>query len=590
MDLYYFDEDYYTPSLGYFEYTASAASALNTTATLTASLSATKVFFERAVTGITVDGTHHVEYQDAALPTNNGDAHSFDTVTWTGGKTVISMWVRKHRSTSSGTLLSSRNRSTGAADIDYATITIGPTGTITIDVFVQTSTLGGGNAFYDLSWADAVPADTEWHHVVLDCEVWNANQSVPVIQWQLYVDGVSKNIRNVGGGPNNRGVFANWINRVELGTGFNGHLAQVWGGERETFALSEFYDNGFVANLPSGNRIYSLLNHPYDATIIGKNYSDRNNTTTIALDDGTFKNGERVQGYFIESNLFASADIIQIVGANLSSTFTQSASAIKQVVITVNLSSTVTLTAMGGRIRPGVITLSALYTELTAVAKIARSPITFSTAFAFTCDALAGKLMEATLNSTATLTVNYIVAKIAQAALTSTFTQSTINRRLSETPVPLTSAFTQSTVNARRRSTPVPLATVATQTVDYLVLIGALANLAASSALVADVQKVAVFSSPLASAFTQVTTPRRLRGSAVTLQGFYAQLSDGYNIHIDPYLTYLIAQETRMFVITTDVRDRLIPQETRTTQIAAETRLYAVDSDTRVNTIIGSAL
>jgi hypothetical protein len=97
MDLYYFDEGYYTPELGYFVYVASGASALNTTATVTAAPGAIRQFFERAVTGITVDGTHHVEYQDAEL-----------TGAWSS-QTVISMWVRKHRSTSQGTLLHNIN-------------------------------------------------------------------------------------------------------------------------------------------------------------------------------------------------------------------------------------------------------------------------------------------------------------------------------------------------------------------------------------------------------------------------------------------------------------------------------------------------
>ena len=38
MDLYYFDEDYFTPSLGYFVYTASAASAVTSTATVTCAI------------------------------------------------------------------------------------------------------------------------------------------------------------------------------------------------------------------------------------------------------------------------------------------------------------------------------------------------------------------------------------------------------------------------------------------------------------------------------------------------------------------------------------------------------------------------
>jgi hypothetical protein len=580
MDLYYFDEGYYTPELGYFEYTARAASALTSTATLAAAPGTIKQFFERAVTGITVDGTHHVEYQDAAL-----------TGAWSN-QTVISMWVRKHRSTSEGTLLHNRNRFPGFSDIDQASVGIGPTGTITLSVGNQTSNFGGLNANYGLSWADAVTTDTEWHHVVLDCVTWNAQQSQPAITWQLYVDGVSKGTRSVGEGAyvNARGTFQNWISRVELGTGFNGHLAQVWGGDRATFALSEFYDNGFVANLPSGNKIYSLLDHPYDATIIGKNYSDRNNTTTIALDDGTFKNGERVQGYFIESNLFVDGDITQVVGANLSSAFTQSVSAIKQVGITANLNTTATLSAPIARTRPTAVTLSAFYTELTAVAKIARSPITFTTAFTLTCNALAGKLASANLNSDFTLTVNYIVAKRANAAFSSAFALTAANRRLSETLVPLTVTATQSAVNTRRRQTPVGLNTTATQTVEYLVISQVNANLASSFALVATAKKVAVAAIALNTAFTQTTAPNRIRRTAVTLQGIYAELADGYIIHIDPYLTYLIEQETRNFLITTEARDYVIAQETRARQIPAETRIYAVDSDTRVNTIIGSAL
>jgi hypothetical protein len=342
--------------------------------------------------------------------------------------------------------------------------------------------------------------------------------------------------------------------------------------------------------MPSGSIIYSLLDHPYDSTIIGKNYSDRNNTTTISLDDATFKNGERVQGYFIESDLFADAAIIQLVSVNLSSTFTQTASARKQVGITAQLNTTATLTASGGRVRPFDSTLQAFYTNLAAAAKIARSPITLESTFTLTVDAAVGKLAVVNLTASATLTVDALIVKQFAADFAGTFTQTANNSRLRETSVPLDSVSLVTVVNSRRRETSVPLVIEFTQTADYLVLTSVSANLTASSALLANVTKVAIFASTLTSAFAQTANSSRRRSTPVTLLGFTAVLSDGYVIHIDPYLTYLIAQETRNTLITSDARDYLIAQETRARQIPAETRLYAVESDTRVNTIIGSPL
>jgi hypothetical protein len=502
------------------------------------------------------------------------------------------MWVRKHRSTSAGTLLHNRNRFPGYSDTDQASVSIGSSGTITLSVGNETSNYGGLPASYGLSWSDAVTADTEWHHIVLDCNTWSAQQTTPAVSWTLYVDGVSKDTRSVGEGAyvNARGTFQNWITRVELGTGFNGHLAQVWGGDRETFALSEFYDNGFVANLPSGNKIYSLLDHPYDSTIIGKNYSDRNNTTTISLDDATFKNGERVQGYFIESNLFVDVIKSQQVGANLSTVFTQSASAIKQIVVQATLNSAFTETANNTRIRQTAVPLSALYTELTVAIKVARSPITLESSFTLTCAALAGKLMSANLNSAFTLSASYIVAKRASAALSTQATLTANNTRQRQTSVTTNTAATQAVALARTRTLVVQLATQAQLTANVIKLLGVQAFLASAFAQTVSARKTAISAVSLNTLFTETVIPNRIRRTAVALQGIYAELADGYIIHIDPYLTYAIAQETRNFLITTDVRNYLIAQETRARQIPAETRIYAVDSDTRVNTIIGSAL
>jgi hypothetical protein len=136
----------------------------------------------------------------------------------------------------------------------------------------------------------------------------------------------------------------------------------------------------------------------------------------------------------------------------------------------------------------------------------------------------------------------------------------------------------------------VQLNTQAQLNADVIKLLGVQVRLTSAFTQSVSARKTAIFAASLNSNFTEIVTPNRTRRTAVALQGFYAELADGYNIHIDPYLTYAIAQETRNFVITTDVRDYLIAQETRQRQVPAETRIYAVESDTRVNTIIGSAL
>ena len=616
MDLYYFDEDYYTPSLGYFEYTAVAASALNTAATQSVTANRIKTFRTNSES-FYVAGLQLVTAtsQHAKSPTTSAvGAFVLDP------GMVVSAWYQKDTSNQAQGYLLGNNVSAGTPLNGHHLRIIGST---YVELYYNQGPVNG-----KFIWSSASPADTAWHQYTVLFRDRTYNGQNYTQSAELFTDGVSQGVLTnlYSGGQNSNSGYDMYNGPVLIGRGVNGSgvpsntglpnpgantnevdtacAAQVgyWPLSVYTdFDITKFYnttntgtDPGYLDMGPAGvgtglptPKFFASLDQPFGIIVVGvKNgidYTESDSTWFCAV--GLASTG--VHGRFF---LAAAALKTREFAASLNSAFTQNASARKTSITAVTLSSAATQTANNTTLKESAVLFSALYTELTAASKIAQSPITFTTAFAFTCDALAGKLLEATLNSTATLTVNYIVAKIASAALTSAFSHSTINRRLSETPVSLTSAATQSTVNARLRSTPVPLATLATQTVDYLVLIGALANLAASSALVADVQKVAVFASPLASAFTQVTTPRRLRGSAVTLQGFYAQLSDGYNIHIDPYLTYLIAQETRLFVITTDVRDRIIPQETRLRQIPAETRIYAVDSDTRVNTIIGSAL
>jgi hypothetical protein len=73
----------------------------------------------------------------------------------------------------------------------------------------------------------------------------------------------------------------------------------------------------------------------------------------------------------------------------------------------------------------------------------------------------------------------------------------------------------------------------------------------------------------LLSAFTVSTTAGQIKGTSANLQVSGFVLTAGQVIHLDPYRTYLIPAETRLY------------------KIRKESRLYTIDTETRIYKIRG---
>lgn len=150
---------------------------------------------------------------------------------------------------------------------------------------------------------------------------------------------------------------------------------------------------------------------------------------------------------------------------------------------------------------------------------------------------------NSSLNSNFTATINIERVKPVGGELSATFTQTATVRKITDFVKNFEVTATVSADNTRVRASSSALASTATQNTvgDYLRL--AQGTLSVNTELF-----VTVFSLVKAEANLQC-------------QGF--QLTAGRVIHLDPYYTYIIPQESREYIITEETREFKIEQETR---------------------------
>jgi len=252
----------------------------------------------------------------------------------------------------------------------------------------------------------------------------------------------------------------------------------------------------------------SLTAQPYDFTKTG---------AELFVDALTDVTGLRI--FQLDSNFSSIATQLTVAFRNatgtvlLESEFAQSTTAIK----TANITTSFNISE---------------FTQTTQAQNILFAQSNISAESTQTVDATKFRPAQANLSSNFTINIDVVKITGVTSNNTSEFTQTTVNDRLRDNTIALTSAFTQNTVGLR-----VKLFTVSVNSNSEI----------------------------LATAFSLVQYQANLISN-----GFV--LSDATIIHIDPFTTYMI------------------PQETRNTRISEESRLYVIKQETRVNTIIGSAL
>lgn len=132
-----------------------------------------------------------------------------------------------------------------------------------------------------LSWP-TVTIDTEWHHYFLYVEVWTVTGFGRQYKVRLWQDGINQgtkedtlpdSIRTGIQGPLNIGYEKTWNSSSDIfeltnaNKIFKGCIAQIWIDDNvaSNYDITNWYDNGYVSTLPSGQVYYSPLNYAYDA-------------------------------------------------------------------------------------------------------------------------------------------------------------------------------------------------------------------------------------------------------------------------------------------------------------------------------------
>jgi hypothetical protein len=258
--------------------------------------------------------------------------------------------------------------------------------------------------------------------------------------------------------------------------------------------------------------------------------------------------------------------------AQLTSQATQTVVVSKFVGVTSNVLAEFTQTAINGRIRYANTQFESIATEVTAAFKNATGTVLMESA--------------AALNAVVRVTTDTPVTMLAQATVLAE------PRTLVDAEASMSAQVQMTTEATKFRPSEANLTTSATQTAQAVKTARGVAQLTSTSTLSVTPTRVLQYSSNQTAQSTVTVIGSKFRQGAAALtsqstitalvtnvvrfnialqaQGFV--LSDATVIHIDPYTTYMI------------------PQETRNTLIGAETRLYVINQETRVNTIIGSTL
>jgi hypothetical protein len=264
---------------------------------------------------------------------------------------------------------------------------------------------------------------------------------------------------------------------------------------------------------------------------------------------------------------------------------TVSANAIKTAVSASSQTAVASQTAINTRIRSFDTSFESIASQLTAVAKVGQGFITVDAVSTLTAQAtltsssLANIQSQATLNATVfrvasaniqaqaqiTVTANSNYFKGASAGITASATLTAAPTKSVVANAAVASAFNLQTINTRVRPASSSINANATLTAEVNSEVFIIANLSSSST----VNAIGYF----------------IVNGRANLTAFNTVLTVGDVIQLDPYLTYLVEQETRDFLVSEETRLFVTEPETRLFVVSEETRDYVIERNTAVNII-----
>ncbi len=477
--------------------------------------------------------------------------------------------------------------------------------------------IGGPNVAFNGVWS-GVPADTDWHNIILYVErsglafgtLVNISASLDGID--LGSRTVSEHYPNVSGwftsvfgiGSNTTGYqepyfvpgdSGGWRSAMQYGESSQAikSIKQLWVGRTSGYsqAVTNLYHDGLVDLGTTGTQGYSTtLNVPYIYNTFDYPFHDVVARDGSSLIEFTESYADPEPG--IVARTFLDADGITVISTigTLNSNFTQSTTATLITSKSAELSSTTTLSCTAVKTTNTSVDLDAFVTELTAASKTGTTLVTLESTATLTATAIAGTFVVVNLSSQTTLTAQVDRVQNNAADLTADTTLESIVSPLRSTTVDLDSAVTVAT-NARTIARSSPALAVNTQlTIDYDVLIANVANLESTATFTVTPTIVARAQANFTAFATELSLGKKTVGFEAHLEAFNTQLTVGRRFRLDPCLQLIIDSETRSQLILPEYRTTAITGETRTRRIISESRVITLDSETRVNKIKGCKL
>jgi hypothetical protein len=429
-------------------------------------------------------------------------------------------------------------------------------------------------------WNDVVPTDGEWHQYLIKSVINPVNRTFPVYTWQLWIDGEFQGesspyfaagaIEFVNGG---RALLGNGLIRDLTGAyelsnrRLTGAIAQVWMGitNDQQFSPVLFYDSGFV-DLGTNGTLGGLLPTPL---IYNSLQTPFTGITGTGLTTATTPLG--YSPTVIRATTAITANAVLLVVANISVNASQTTliSYVIRPVIAFTSSATVSATATA--FTGYTANLTTIATQTTTINKFNGGVIALGASA--TLEAVAGffENFSSNLSSAVTLDCDFdnIPPTRGEANLVSAFTVVASARSFSDNIVLNVSAFTLSATATIKE--PIRVTANLTTTAALTAVIGSIEQFAvlvmSAGTLTTQVTRQRLSSAALISRATLTASGSKVRNAQASLIAFNTVLTVGEVINLDPYLTYVIPAETRLW------------------QITAESRIIAIEQETRVNIV-----
>jgi len=424
----------------------------------------------------------------------------------------------------------------------------------------------------NINWSNAVPNDTDWHHIFLK---YQTQAGFYGDGYRLWVDGVDKGYREF------QSVSAGIITFVQeygcqvSGSGYSVAQLRIGNGQ---ITVNDVYDtstDGFRDLGVTGRAAFDRLSIPGIYTEFDRPWTNIVNGQGAVITDFT---------NFAESDI-----VIPVPDMQAHSRFVVgiTTAVLGRIEVNVQTSLACTATVVFDTVLNLAVTATETVTATTAIGIVADLPVVFAQdttvfrirtadsdlAAAFTQTVQPGRFEQATadLVSTAILDagVDSIPPTRGEAELSSSFQLTAQATSFTDS---ITLLVTAGTLTAEVTVIPpVRVEADLVVTASMSVTIGSIEQFAvltvSSGTLACVAVKTTDSQSPLTVSVTQSTVSLKFTGGIADFTAFNSQLTVGEIINIDPFLQLKIEPETRI---------NKIPQESR---------VFIIESETRVNII-----